>query len=362
MRIEIRGRACTVILVSLLTGCLSASGTSSAAVEKIIKIGVDLPLSATDGVAGHNALTGIQLAIDEANKEGLPGGFVLQADVLDDVANGLHDPKKGAANVAALVADPGVLALIGPINSNVAQAEIPLTNAAGLAEISSVVTNDGLTLGAQAAALRQGNPTQISFFRICSNDAHQGVAGAFFAVSRQYYKAFVIDDGETYGVGLANAFSMEYRNSGGVILGRARVPKNVTGVKALLAKIAAAKPDVIFYGGLTSTGGALIRANMADGAAKGIAFMGGAGISDLSTIDGAKVAEATLYTLPFADAQKLPNAAAYRASYDAAYHQPIGTFSAGAFAATQVVIAALKRAIMANNDALPTRAQVLAQV
>ena len=71
---------------------------------------------------------------------------------------GKHDPAAGAQNVKTFISDSSVMAMIGPFNSNVAKSEIPLTNDAGLAQISPSNTNDGLTVGDDAKKLRTAHP------------------------------------------------------------------------------------------------------------------------------------------------------------------------------------------------------------
>jgi len=48
--------------------------------------------------------------------------------------------------------------------------------------------------------------------------------------------------------------------------------------------------------------------------------------------------------------------------YEARFHEPIGPYSANAYAATQVAIAAIAAATKENGGKVPTRAQVLAQI
>ena len=336
----------------------SSSGSGSA---NVIKLGVDLPLSGADASVGRSTLNGVLLAADEANKKGLPGGFTLQVTQLDDAVQGIHSPQQGVANVKTFVADPSVLAVIGPYNSNVAAAEIPVTNAAGLAQISPSAVSDGLTLGDDASALRRANPSQNAFFRVCTTDSRQGAAAATFALQRGFKKAYIIDDNETYGLDLANVFETNFQRAGGTVLGHDHIAKNTQDFKSLLTKVAGTNPDVIFYGGTTSTGAGLIRQQMFDVGMGHVAFMGGDGIPDIATVAGPR-ADGTFYTVAAPNAEKLPSAQAFVKAYAAKYNEPIGPYSANAYAAAQVAVAAIAHAIVLNGNKIPSRAQVLAQV
>src|SRR6202049_3970731 len=103
---------------------------------------------------------------------------------LDDAVQGVHDPAQGAQNVKTFIADSAVLGMVGPFNSNVAKAEIPLTNDAGLVQISPSNTNTGLTKGDDAKKLRTSHPDVNTYFRVCTRDAKQGAALAQVAADR----------------------------------------------------------------------------------------------------------------------------------------------------------------------------------
>ena len=169
--------------VAILAMCaLAACSPGTAPAGNTVKIGIDLPLSGADSAVGTPIENGAVLAVEQANAAGFAGGkFKVEADALDDTTQGLHDPAQGAQNVKTLIGDPAVLAVVGPYNSNVAKSEIPLTNDAGLAQISPATTADVLTIGTAAKALRQSHPDQIAFFRVCTRDAKQGSALAHFA-------------------------------------------------------------------------------------------------------------------------------------------------------------------------------------
>ncbi|HKU81039.1 MAG TPA: branched-chain amino acid ABC transporter substrate-binding protein [Candidatus Tumulicola sp.] len=352
--------AAALAALALCWGLGGCSGGSSSP-GNTIKIGIDLPLSGADASVGRSTLNGMLLAIDQASKRGLPGGFALQAEQLDDAVQGVHSPQQGVANVRTFVSDPSVLAVLGPYNSNVAAAQIPITNEAGLAQISPSTVSDGLTIGPDAAALRRSNPTQNAFFRVCTTDARQGAAAAAFAMKLGLRSAYIIDDNETYGLDLANVFERDYRKLGGTVLGHDHIAKNTQDFKALLTKIAGTKPQLVFYGGTTSTGAGLIRQQMFDTGLGTVPFMGGDGIPDLATVAGAR-ADGTYYTVAAPNAEKLPSARAFIKAYQAAYREPVGPYSANAYAAAQVAIAAIARAIVENGNKMPTRAQVLAAV
>ena len=165
-------------LAAFALGSLLLVGHSAPAraQAQTIEIGLDLPLSGIDGASAIPVRNAVLLAIEEANRRGLPGGVHLALEDLDDTVQGKHDPAQGAQNMKAFVADPAVLVAIGPMNSNVAKAQIPIGNAAGLAQITMAATAIELTHPPDAVKLRAYNPNRPAFFRVCASDDRQGAA------------------------------------------------------------------------------------------------------------------------------------------------------------------------------------------
>ncbi len=352
-------------LAATLAACNSSGSSSSGASGGTIKIGVDLPVSGADASIGIPTQNGAVLAVEEANKNGFAGGkFKLDASLLDDAVQGKHDPNAGAQNVKTFIADDSVLAMVGPFNSNVAKAEIPLSNDAGLPQISPSNTNDGLTVGDDAKKLRTAHPDTNTYFRVCTRDQKQGQTLAQVAYQRfNFKKAFIIDDNETYGKGLADVFDAQYRKFGGAVLGHEHITANQVDFKALLTKIKSLNPDVVFFGGNTSTGGGLIRKQMADVGMAKTPYLGGDGISDDEFEKQAgDMANGSYMTTAAPDAEKLPSAKSFVDAYKARFKGDVGPYSANAYTAAKIEIAAIEKAINDNGGKMPTRADVLKNI
>jgi branched-chain amino acid transport system substrate-binding protein len=365
MRFESIARAASAgMLVALLTATLLPPGAANAA-GGTIKIGIDFPLSGADAADGGPAANGVILAVEQANKRGVPGGYTFETSELDDAVQGKHDPAAGAQNVKTFIADSAVLSMVGPFNSNVAKSEIPLTNDAGLVQISPSNTNDGLTVGDDAKKLREAHPDVNSYFRVCTRDSRQGAALAAFAKKLGYKQMFVIDDNETYGKGLADSFAAAFAAGGGKVLGHEHITANQQDFKSLLTKAKSTSPDAVFYGGTTSTGGALVRRQMGDVGMTAVPYMGGDGISDGDVfVTGAgAMAKNVYFSIAAPDAEKLPSAKPFVAAYKARFKgASLGAYSANAYSAALVEIAAIEKAIKDDGGKMPTRAEVLKNV
>ena len=139
--------ALVAVFALVATACGSSTSTTG---PTVVKIGVELPLSGGEAPNGGPTLNGIKLAIQQI---AVPG-YTIQLNTQDDAVNGVNNPDQGAKNIATLVSDTSVFAVVGPFNSAVAKAEIPVSNEAGLIQCSPANTNSTLTIGATAVALR----------------------------------------------------------------------------------------------------------------------------------------------------------------------------------------------------------------
>src|SRR3989441_12198391 len=212
------------ILAACGAGTTGGAGTTPTSGSTTIKIASDLPVSGKDASSGKPAENGVHLAVDQANAKHVIPGYTLVFDPKDDVGpSGIHDPAVGAQNVTSLVGDALVAGVVGPFNSNVARAEMPITNQAPLAQISPANTNQCLTQEGAAVGCTGANdlvPTvrpsgKVTYFRIATTDNHQGAVIADYLYQKKGYKtAYVFDDTETYGAGIANVFATEWAKDG----------------------------------------------------------------------------------------------------------------------------------------------------
>jgi branched-chain amino acid transport system substrate-binding protein len=326
--------------------------------DKVLTIGVDLPLSGGDLVNGGPTLNGVQLAVDLANKAGGVGGYTLKVDAKDDTVSGIHDPGQGAQNANALVADETVVAMVGPFNSNVARAIIPVTNEAGLAQCSPSNTGTDLTQEG-SEAYRSSDPAKSAvrnYFRTATPDNIQGLGLAQYAYNELGARnAYVVDDTEAFGVGVANSFSDNFTQLGGTIAKRDGndwdTSKTFT---SLLTAVQGLTPaiDVVFFGGTQVTGGGQLRKDMGAASMLDIPYVGPDGITDL-TAGGADGAYITLAGVEnsgntfgsVAGVHDLPNPGTFVEDYTAAYGAAPGAYSALSYACTQIILQALDAAI-----------------
>ncbi|TAM74323.1 branched-chain amino acid ABC transporter substrate-binding protein [bacterium] len=345
-------------LVSLV-GMLAAA--LPAAADQVIKIGSDFPVSGADSADGIPVQNAIQLAIDDANKRA-PKGYRFELLSMDDAVGGVHNPQQGASNIRSFAADPNVLGVIGPFNSNVAAAQIPVSNEAQLAQISPATTNPTLT---KTTKYRTAHPGDINFFQVPATDDVQGRVLAQLAMQMSLKRVYVLDDNETYGKGLADEFDSNLRKLGGTVLGHDHVTSGQQDFKGLLTKVAATHPSAVFFGGCTSTGGGLIRTQMTGAGLdpQKIPLLGGDCTTDDAFLKIAgSAANNTYYTAAAPNPEKMQGAHVFVKEYASRFHSDLGAYSASGYAAGQIMIAAIEQALKSNDNKLPTRAEVLSNL
>jgi len=350
------------LLLALLAACGSGTTSSSssstpATGSTIIKVATDLPVSGKDESGGKPAENGANLAVMQANTNKTIPGYTLQFVPKDDVGpSGAHDPAVGKANVTTLIGDALVAGIVGPFNSGVAEAEMPVANQAPITLISPSNTLPCLTQNASQSAACTGSsdivstlrPTgNVTYFRIATTDTSQGGVGATLLYGLGYRNVWVVDDAEAYGIGIASIFSSDWTKLGGKVLSRSSEPGTTTNYVSLLTTIAAAHPDVVYFGGTDATGGTLFRsqfkqvpglANTPLGSGDGIVT--GDFAKNVAPLGGGP----TYGTIGSVDVTKDPAAQSFVTAYQAAFGT-LGSYSANAYDCMNILIQAIKKAI-----------------
>jgi len=318
-----------------------------------VNFGIELPQQGSEKAASDPIINGIKLAVQDAG--GAAGGYKIeipQSVIKDDAAAGVHDPQTGATNMTALAAIPEVIGVIGPLNSNVADAQIPISSAAGLPQCSPANTNPDLTKGDHAAQLRGGKPN--NYVRVVTTDDVQGPAAAQYIFDTLGKKSvYIIDDTEIFGKGVADTFEQAFKDFGGTVVKRDGAPKTTQDYVSLMTAAAAANPEAIYFGGVTASGGARILKAAVTAGLGDIPFVGPDGIND-----GDAATKDSFLNLAGADAKNSYSTLAgigtfegkeeFDAHYEEVYGQAATGYAAQGYACAQILIDALGRAGATN--------------
>jgi branched-chain amino acid transport system substrate-binding protein len=340
-----RTRSRFILVISALL-ILTIGASFVQAQDMVIKIASQSPLSGGQSVLGTGLRNGTELAIEQLGGNLRDMGFDLQYVPFDDQAT----PDVGVANAQQIVADPAILALIGHFNSGVAIPSSEVYDANNLVMVSPANTNPTVTDRGLATVNR-----------VVGRDDLQGPTGAQFAASLEGVSSvYILHDTTAYGQGVAEFFRQEAERQGLTVLGFEGTEERAN-FDGILQPILAQAPDVIYMGGIYDQFGILAAQARAAGFAG--QFMGPDGMDspDYAELAG-DAAVGTYYTSVAGPASLYPNAAQFIEDYTAAYGEPPTPFAAQAYDATGIALAAIERAIAANDGAVPTREAVAAEV
>lgn len=361
-----------VLGASLLVGFHVFSGGGT------LCLATDLP---TSGEYEFNTTLAHAANLAVMQNQHLENGYTLKVINYDDTSQETSesDPQIGAHNVQQIAQNPCMVGMIGPYLSVVAAAEMPIAARAGLVMISPSTTFPGLTLRSYATLdglnfdLFHPPGKPLNYFRIAPNDVTQGVVAANFTFDNLGARSvYIVHDRNAYGKELAGGFTQGFEIKGGRIVGSEDIPNgNLSVIADVAARIVAANPDAVFYGGGTESGAGLLKAQLFQRGYTG-PFVGGDGITGAavtSAFDFIKQAGAnaangafatvSAFALPFSSSDA---AAQFIQNYSIRYpgEEDLASYTAEAYDATMTLITAIKQLIQAGQPV--TRAAMLEQV
>lgn len=354
-------RAISVIATVALAATALVAGTSAAqAASKVLTISTDLPLQGSSFDSNDSTNKAIALYLKQIKYRA--GKYTVKLKIYDDAtaAKGGWDDAKCAANAQAHVANKSEVAVMGTYNSGCAKIIVPILNQApggAMTMVSNANTNPGLTKTWDPGEPGVFYPTgKRNYARVCTTDDVQGAAAAQFAKSIGVKSVYVLNDTQTYGQGVAQAFTTEAKKQGLTVLSSGAYGEGwdakQSSYEALFTKVKALNPDMVYIAGIfDNNGGQLVKDKFKvlgdNTVVKMMAPDGFTGYPDFNTMpeaDGAYLSFAGLSTELLL--KNSPNGAgakfikAYKAAYKA---DPIGSYPIYGVAAVQVILAALAK-------------------
>ncbi len=237
-------------------------GVAKVAQGAPIVIAYWLVTSGPDGSLGVDSRRGIEIAIDDKKTV---QGHSIKLIGEDSGCNA----EGGVTAATKLAANQDIVAAIGSSCSSEAVPGAPILWKAGIVTVSPSNTAPKLT------APDRG-PDYGGYLRTAHNDSVQGRVAATYAVKvLKAKKAATIHDGSPYAEGLANVFADVFTRLAGAgsIVAREAVSPTDTDMRPVLTKIAATKPDLIYYPIFIAAGGFITRqAKEVSGLSKVILF------------------------------------------------------------------------------------------
>jgi branched-chain amino acid transport system substrate-binding protein len=318
-----RAKSLAGFLAVVLTGggLLCAGGALAQ-----VKMGVAAPITGPDAAFGAQLRNGAEQAVADINAAGGVLGEKITLAVGDDAG----DAKQGRS-VANQFIGEGVTFVVGHFNSSVTMPASDAYNEAGVLEITPGSTNPQIT--------ERDMPL---LFRTCGRDDQQGAVAAKYLLDHAKGKKIAfVHDKSTYGKGLADETRKALLAGGVKDVMYEGLNKGEKDFSGIVSKIKSVEADIVFYGGVHTEGGLLVR-QMRDQGVKAV-LMGGDGIAsqEFASIAGPGV-EGTLMTFP-PDPRLRPEAAAVVKTFEARNYNP-ETYTLYTYAAVQVIKQALEKA------------------
>ncbi len=323
-------------LVSLVCAIAMVCAASHVLAAETIKIGIAGPFSGFAASFGAQVWQGGKLAVAHINAQGGIDGRKVALIKADDAC----EPKQAVAVANKLTVKDKVSAVVGHFCSSSTMPASTIYAENNVLMITPASTNPKVTT--------RGLKT---VFRTCGRDDQQGaVAAKFIAQRLQAKRIAIVHDKDTYGQGFADEVRANLQKMRGTGLqevmyeGLTRGEKNFS---ALVTKIKSVKADVVFFGGVHSEAGPLVRQMRQQGLKAH--FVSGDGIvsDDMVVTAGGQKFVRGIYMTFARDPRNRPAGEKIVAEYRKMGFEPEG-YTLYTYAAVQAVVAAMKGTLGKN--------------
>jgi branched-chain amino acid transport system substrate-binding protein len=337
--------------VSAVAAFLITGPAGVQAQEKRVTIGIEVPLTGADAASAAQEMDGAKMAIDEANAEGKVAGYKLDIEVLDGgtATAGQYDPAQGATNARKFVADPRVVAIVGPQMSGEGKAMSAILSEGDLPAISPSSTNPDITDPKFMNVYRPKG--KAIYFRMVTTDAYQAPAMANYLKGALHVTSvFILDDSGAVGTGQANDFEQQAKQIGIAVLGRDHLDPRAADYTATLTKIKSLNPSALYYGGTAQAGVKLMKQSY--DLIPTITKSGADGIVDGGILTGAgfPAAEGWYCTVAAPHLTDEPKMQDWIGRFETRYNIPASDYTITAYDASEVIIDAIRRTVAAGKE------------
>jgi branched-chain amino acid transport system substrate-binding protein len=309
------------ITISALTlgFAIAVAGTMAEPAAAQVKIGVAGPITGPNAATGAQMKNGVDQAAADLNKTGGILGQKITVEYGDDVS----DPKQGVSVANDFAAD-GVKFVIGNYNSGVTIPSSEVYQENGILEITPASTNPTVT--------ERG---MWNIFRVCGRDDQQGrVAGNYILKHFKGKRIAFVNDKTTYGKGLVDETLKTIKTGGMDSVLYEGINTGEKDYSALVSKIKQSGADLVYFGGLYTEAGLIVRQMRDQGVTAPL--MGGDGITsdEFASVGGPGVVGTLMTYGP--DPRNRPEAKAAVAEFRAKNFEP-EAYTLYSYAAVQII-------------------------
>ena len=299
----------TIVLAGIMAGNADAQ----------VKIGVAGPITGANAATGAQMKNGVDQAAADLNKVGGILGQKITVKYGDDVS----DPKQGVSVANDFAAD-GVKFVVGDYNSGVTIPSSEVYQENGILEITPASTNPTVT--------ERG---MWNIFRVCGRDDQQGrVAGDYILKHFKGKRIAFVNDKTTYGKGLVDETLKTIKAGGMDSVLYEGINTGEKDYSALVSKIKQSGADLVYFGGLYTEAGLIVRQMRDQGVTAPL--MGGDGITsdEYASVGGPGVVGTLMTYGP--DPRNRPEAKSIVAEFRAKNFEP-EAYTLYSYAAVQII-------------------------
>lgn len=293
-----------------------------------------LVVAGPDASLGVDSRRGIEIAIEDRKGRLMDHPIRLIGEDSGCNAEG------GVTAATKIAANRAVVAAIGSSCSSEGVPGAPILWKAGVVTVSPANTAPRLT------APDRG-PTYEGYLRTAHNDKVQGrVAAEFARKVLKAERAATIHDGSPYAEGLAGVFAETFKKAGGTITSQEAIGPTDTDMRPVLTKIAAGKPQLVYYPIFIAAGGHMTRQAKEVPGLSDAKLMSADGSFSPDFLRAAGTAAVGMYhSSPDLSAEALgPRYTEFQAKHQKKYgEKPISVFHAHAYDAANMIFAAIEK-------------------
>jgi len=225
---------------------------------KTVNVYSSLPLQGGQRLQTTAMVDGIKLALEQAG--GKAGQVKVTYTSLDDstAQAGTWTPEATSANARRVAQDDAAIAYIGEFNSGASAISIPLLNEVPVAQISPSNTAVGLTSDEPGAD--EGEPDKYypsgtrHYLRIVPKDTIQGAALATLMSEDGCGNAYILNDKEVYGEGLARNIESAATEVGVDVLANEGIDPKAPNFRSQAATMKSEGAECFVFAGVTPNG------------------------------------------------------------------------------------------------------------
>jgi branched-chain amino acid transport system substrate-binding protein len=252
-----------VVALAFLAGC-NGSHSEQRQRGAPLTVYVSVPRYGVEAASAAAVASGARLALADARSRA--GGRSVRILQLDDskLPGPTWDPAVVEANARRAAADPTTIAYVGELDEGGSAISVPVTNEAGILQVSPLDGLTTLTRDQPGAALGTGPARYYpsghrNFVRLVPTDAMQAAELVRWARAEGAQRVTIVQDGQVFGRALAQQVAVAAERADLPVTAIVEPNDDPATFLDFARRVAQQRPDTVIYTGLGDpTAGALL--------------------------------------------------------------------------------------------------------